>query len=93
MMMISELIQTLTHVLANYGDKAVTLINDSTGEVRYVESVSVSDWADEVMLDHVSYGEAIAEEDDEDAEFFLAEVDASMTDEEFLQALTLLGLC
>ena len=96
MMKISSLIQTLTEVLANYGDKEVALINDATGELRYIESVSVNEFADEVILDHVSYGEATADDDffsaDEDAEFFIAEVDASMTDEEFLQALALLGL-
>ena len=97
MMKISSLIQTLTEVLANYGDKEVALINDATGEVRYVESVCVNEFADEVILDHVSYGEAIADDDffsadDEDAEFFIAEIDASMTDEEFLQTLALLGL-
>lgn len=98
MMKISSLIQTLTEVLANYGDKEVALINDATGELRYIESVSVNEFADEVILDHVSYGEATADEDffsadDEDAEFFIAEIDTSMTDEEFLQTLALLGLC
>ena len=98
MMKISSLIQTLTEVLANYGDKEVALINDATGELRYIESVSVNEFADEVILDHVSYGEATADDDffsadDEDAEFFIAEVDASMIDEEFLQALALLELC
>ena len=98
MMKISSLIQTLTEVLANYGDKEVALINDATGELRYIESVSVNEFADEVILDHVSYGEATADDDffsadDEDAEFFIAEVDASMTNEEFLQALALLELC
>lgn len=63
MMKISSLIQTLTEVLANYGDKEVALINDATGELRYIESVSANEFADEVILDHVSYGEAFADED------------------------------
>ena len=90
MMTISSLIQTLTEVLANCGDREVILINDATGEVRYVDSIIVNDFSDEVILSHVSYGEAVADEDDE---FFITEVDTSMTDEEFLQTLALLGIC
>lgn len=66
MMRISNLIQTLTEVLANYGDKEVALINDTTGEVRFVESITVNEFADEVILDHVSYGEAFADDEFED---------------------------
>ena len=88
---ISSLIQTLTTILANHGDFAVTITNDATGELRYVDGIEINEDLEEINLTHVSFGEMFA--DDEDAEFFIAEVDASMTDEEFLQALTLLGLC
>ena len=85
MMKISSLIQTLTEVLANYGDKEVALINDATREVRYVESVCVNEFADEVILDHVSYGEATADDD-----FFSA--DDEMIEDGFVPSTELILL-
>ena len=55
MMKISEMIAMLAEVMADHGDKEVVIVNDYTGEVRYAMGMTVN--GDDVIIDHVSYGE------------------------------------
>lgn len=57
---ISSLIQTLTTILANHGDLAVTITNDETGELRYVDGIEISENVGEINLTHISFGEMLA---------------------------------
>ena len=65
---ISSLIQTLTIILANHGDLAVTITNDATGELRYIDGIEVNEDLGEINLTHISFGEMLAK--DNDIEFF-----------------------
>lgn len=65
---ISSLIQTLTTILANHGDLAITITNDATGELRYVDGIEVNEDLGEINLTHISFGEMLAK--DNDIEFF-----------------------
>lgn len=55
MMKISEMIAMLAEVMADHGDKEVVFVNDATGEIRYAMGMTVM--GDEVIVDHISYGE------------------------------------
>lgn len=57
MMKISEMIGMLAEVMAVHGDKEVCFVNDETGEIRYACGVTVTEGCDEIMVDHISYGE------------------------------------
>ena len=92
---ISSLIQTLTTILANHGDLAVTITNDATGELRYVDGIEISEDLGEINLTHISFGEMLAKDNDIDVwgeEF----EDGFMPSEELILALMenpeLLGL-
>lgn len=87
MMRVMDLMVLLEAVYEEYGNVVINTVNEETGEIRYIDGATATGY--ELTLTHTDYGTAIAEDD----EFFIAEVDASMTTEEFLQALTLLGLC
>lgn len=70
---ISSLIQTLTQILANYGDFVVTTTNEITGESRYINGIDINENLEEINFTHLSLRDAIAEEVEEDlleAEFF-----------------------
>jgi len=56
-MLVSEMIGLLAQVLADCGDKEVVLVEEGTGEVRYVIGVSLDPGCDELMLEHVSSGD------------------------------------
>lgn len=90
MMRVLDLMTMLEAVYEEYGNVVINTVNEETGEIRYFNGAEATGY--ELTLKHTDYGTAVAE-DEEDDEFFIAEVDASMTAEEFLQALTLLGLC
>ena len=57
MMKISEMIAMLAEVMADHGDKEVVIVNDYTGEVRYAMGMTVN--GDDVIIDHISYGEKV----------------------------------
>jgi hypothetical protein len=90
MMRVTDLMVLLEAVYEEYGNVVINTVNEETGEIRYIDGAAATGY--ELTLTHTDYGTAIAE-DDEDDEFFIVEVDASMTTEEFLQTLALLGLC
>lgn len=61
-MKISEMIGMLAMIMAEHGDKDVAFVNDATGEIRYIAGVTVTEGCDEILLDHIDYGEACAVE-------------------------------
>ena len=89
MMRVTDLMVLLEAVYEEYGNVVINTVNEETGEIRYIDGAAATGY--ELTLTHTDYGTAIVE-DDEDDEFFIAEIDASMTTEEFLQTLALLGL-
>ena len=73
MMKISSLIQTLTQILTDHGDFVITTTNEITGEVRFINGIDINENLEEINFTHLSLGDAIAEEIEEDlleAEFF-----------------------
>lgn len=63
----------LLETAEQYGDREVVLMNEETGEIRYVEGISFDSNGDTIQIEHLSYGEKkLAEqmeefiEDDED---------------------------
>ena len=56
-MLISEMIGMLAEVLAECGDKEVILVEEGTGEVRYLVGVGIDLGTHEIILEHVSSGE------------------------------------
>ena len=63
----------LLQTAEEYGNREVVLMNEETGEIRYVEGISFDSKGDTIQIEHLSYGEKkLAEqmeefiEDDED---------------------------
>ena len=90
MMRITDLMALLEAVYEEYGNVIVNTVNEETGEVRYIDGAETTGY--ELTLTHTDYGTASAE-DENDAEFFIAEIDANMNEAEFLATLALLGIC
>ena len=90
MMRITDLMALLEAVYEEYGNVIVNTVNEETGEVRYFDGAETTGY--ELTLTHTDYGTASAE-DENDAEFFIAEIDANMNEAEFLATLALLGIC
>lgn len=63
---ISSLIQTLTQILADHGDFVITTTNEITGEIRYINGIDINENLEEINFTHLSLGDAIAEEVEED---------------------------
>ena len=89
MMRVMDLMVLLEAVYEEYGNVIVNTVNEETGEVRYFDGAETTGY--ELTLTHTDYGTASAE--DEDDEFFIAEIDANMNEAEFLATLALLGIC
>ena len=89
MMRVLDLMRLLEAVYEEYGNVIVNTVNEETGEVRYIDGAETTGY--ELTLTHTDYGTASAE--DEDDEFFIAEIDANMSEAEFLVTLALLGIC
>ena len=86
MMKISSLIQTLTQILADHGDFVITTTNEITGEIRYINGIDINENLEEINFTHLSLGDAIAEEVEEDlfeAEFF---VDGAWAEDGFVSS-------
>ena len=90
MMRVMDLMTLLEAVYEEYGNVIVNTVNEETGEVRYIDGAETTGY--ELTLTHTDYGTASAEDED-DAEFFIAEIDANMSEAEFLATLALLGIC
>lgn len=89
MMRVLDLMKLLEAVYEEYGNVIVNTVNEETGEVRYIDGAETTGY--ELTLTHTDYGTASVE--DEDDEFFIAEIDANMSEAEFLATLALLGIC
>lgn len=85
MMMVSDVMNVMGVILENYGDMPVHVVNDATGEMRYVHAISTDGY--EVEMEHVSYGEALAEGYIEMAEEVEEELDLIETEEELMAEL------
>lgn len=89
MMRVLDLMRLLEAVYEEYGNVIVNTVNEETGEVRYIDGAETTGY--ELTLTHTDYGTASAE--DEDDEFFIVEIDANMSEAEFLATLALLEIC
>lgn len=47
----------LLETAEQYGDREVVLMNEETGEIRYVEGISFDSNGDTIQIEHLSYGE------------------------------------
>lgn len=82
----------LLETAEQYGDREVVLMNEETGEIRYVEGISFDSNGDTIQIEHLSYGEKkLAEEMEEfieDDEDFSPSVVAPM---DLFEMLSILG--
>ena len=56
-MKMSDLANVLQATIKVAGDREVTFIDESTGEIRYVEAVSFDSTGECIMLEHIDYQE------------------------------------
>lgn len=56
-MKMSELVKMMVETMETYGDREVTVMNEETGEILYVEGMSFDTTGTDVLLETVSYGE------------------------------------
>lgn len=52
-----ELANLLLATAQVHGNREVTLVEEGTGEVRYVEAISFDSTGDNIMLEHIDYEE------------------------------------
>ena len=55
----SALIETLAGTIAVYGDREINLIEEGTGEIRYVVGISFDTKGDTYEIEHLGYGDLI----------------------------------
>lgn len=58
-MKMSELVKMMVETMETYGDREVTVMNEETGEILYVEGMSFDTTGTDVLLETVSYGEKL----------------------------------
>lgn len=58
-MKMSELVKMMVETMETYGDREVTVMNEETGEILYVEGMSFDTTGTNVLLETVSYGEKL----------------------------------
>lgn len=58
-MRMSELVKMMVETMETYGDREVTVMNEETGEILYVEGMSFDTTGTDVLLETVSYGEKL----------------------------------
>ena len=58
-MRMSELVNMMVETMETYGDREVTVMNEETGEILYVEGMSFDTAGTDVLLETVSYGEKL----------------------------------
>lgn len=56
-MKMSTMIEMMLQTMAVHGDREVTVMNEETGEILYVEGMSFDVPGTDVLLETVSYGE------------------------------------
>lgn len=73
-MRMSELVNMMVQTMETYGDREVTVLNEDTGEILYVEGMSFDTTGKDVLLETVSYGEKLMIETMNAVEMELAEL-------------------
>lgn len=58
-MRMSELVNMMVETMETYGDREVTVMNEETGEILYVEGISFDTTGTDVLLETVSYREKL----------------------------------
>ena len=58
-MRMSELVKMMVETMETNGDREVTVMNEETGEILYVEGMSFDTTGTDVLLETVSYGEKL----------------------------------
>jgi phosphotransferase system HPr-like phosphotransfer protein len=58
-MTMTNLAHLLLETAKQYGDREVTLVEEGTGEIRYVEAISFDSKGDTIELEHVGYDEKV----------------------------------
>lgn len=56
-MKMSAMVEMMLQTMAIHGDREVTVMNEETGEILYVEGMSFDVPGTDVLLETVSYGE------------------------------------
>lgn len=87
-MKMSELVNMMVQTMEVYGDREVTVMNEETGEILYVEGMSFDTTGADVLLETVSYGEKMMIDR-------FAEIEQEMENlatEQFVLAMQMLGV-
>lgn len=58
-MKMSTMVEMMLQTMAVHGDREVTVMNEETGEILYVEGMSFDVPGTDVLLETVSYGEKL----------------------------------
>ena len=58
-MRMSTMVEMMLQTMAVHGDREVTVMNEETGEILYVEGMSFDVPGTDVLLETVSYGEKL----------------------------------
>lgn len=58
-MRMSTMVEMMLQTMAVHGDREVTVMNEETGEILYVEGMSFDVPGTDVLLETVSYGEKV----------------------------------
>lgn len=73
-MRMSELVNMMVETMETYGDREVTVLNEDTGEVLFVEGMSFDTTGADVLLETVSYEEKLMIETMKEVETELIEL-------------------
>jgi len=87
-MKMSELVSMMVETMETYGDREVTVLNEDTGEILYVEGMSFDTTGADVLLETVSYGDKLMIDR-------LAQIEEEMENlatEQFVLAMQMLGV-
>ena len=87
-MKMSALVNIMVQTMETYGDKEVTVLNEETGEILYVEGMSFDTTGTDVLLETVSYGDKVMIDR-------LTEIEEEMENlatEQFVLAMQMLGV-
>jgi hypothetical protein len=87
-MKMSALVNIMVQTMETYGDREITVLNEETGEILYVEGMSFDTTGTDVLLETVSYGEKVMIDR-------LTEIEEEMENlatEQFVLAMQMLGV-
>ena len=73
-MRMSTMVEMMLQTMAVHGDREVTVMNEETGEILYVEGMSFDVPGTDVLLETVSYGEKLMMEKLNELEAELADL-------------------